>query len=163
MKKTSMPNPFKSHGYTECYNQLENSHKQCNEIGQSVDGKSVETRTTTWRESQFKTKTSIREKKQTQKSWTQRITIWDRSRKVNNLIKVVSDRKTIIVFIRSISSTIIDYPVLMMDVKVSKDKCISRWDDRENLIYVLWNEIKNCGQRWRRSLKKEKEVRHWVK
>ena len=26
-----------------------------------------------------------------------------------------------------------------MDVKVSKDKHISRWTDQENLIYVRWN------------------------
>ena len=30
-----------------------------------------------------------------------------------------------------------------MDVKVFKDKNISRWVDRENLIYVRWNRIKN--------------------
>ena len=30
-----------------------------------------------------------------------------------------------------------------MDVKVSKDKYISRWVDQENLIYVRWNSIKN--------------------
>ena len=33
-------------------------------------------------------------------------------------------------------STRIDYPVFMMDVKVSRDKYISRWVDWENLIYV---------------------------
>ena len=35
-----------------------------------------------------------------------------------------------------ISSTRIGKPVLMMDVKVSKDKHISRWVDQENLSYV---------------------------
>ena len=39
-------------------------------------------------------------------------------------------------FTRSISSTRIDKPVLMMDVKVSEDKNMSRWVDRENLVYV---------------------------
>ena len=29
-----------------------------------------------------------------------------------------------------------------MDFKVSKDKHIGRWVDRENLIYVSWNNIK---------------------
>ena len=29
-----------------------------------------------------------------------------------------------------------------MDIKVSKDKHISRWVDRENLIYVRWTRIK---------------------
>ena len=27
------------------------------------------------------------------------------------------------------------FPVLMMDIKVSKDKYISRWVDQENLFY----------------------------
>ena len=36
-----------------------------------------------------------------------------------------------------------------MDVKVSKDKNISRWVDRESLIYVRWNRIKNRAE-WRR-------------
>ena len=39
-------------------------------------------------------------------------------------------------FTRSISSTIISKPVLMMDVNVPKDKHTSRGVDRENLIYV---------------------------
>ena len=37
---------------------------------------------------------------------------------------------------RFISSARIGQPVLMMDIKVSKDKHISRWVDRENLVYV---------------------------
>ena len=49
-----------------------------------------------------------------------RITVWNLSRKVNHLSKVIR----------------IGEPVLMMDVKVSKDKHISRWFDRENIIYV---------------------------
>ena len=51
-----------------------------------------------------------------------RITVWDLSRKVNRLSIVIWDRKIITEFTRSISSTIIGKPVLMMDVKVSKDK-----------------------------------------
>ena len=65
-----------------------------------------------------------------------RFTVWDPRRKVNHLSKVIWDRKIITEFTRSISSTRIGKPVLMMDVKVSKDKNISRWVDRENLIYV---------------------------
>ena len=65
-----------------------------------------------------------------------RITVWDPRRKVNPLSKVILDRKIITKFTRSVSSTRIDEPVLMMDVKVSKDKNISRWVDQENLIYV---------------------------
>ena len=38
---------------------------------------------------------------------------------------------------RSIRSTRIGKPVLVKDVKVSREKNISRWVDRENLIYVL--------------------------
>ena len=98
-----------------------------------------------------------------QKSRKVRITTWHASRKVNHLSKIVWDRKIIAEFTRAISSTWIGKPVLMMDVKVSKDKNISRWVDRENLIYVRWNRIKNCAQRWRRWLIEEKEVRHWVK
>ena len=57
------------------------------------------------------------------------MTVWNPSRKVNRLGKVISDRKIITEFTRSISSTRIDKPVLMMDTKVSKDKNISRWVD----------------------------------
>ena len=78
-----------------------------------------------------------------------RITAWNPSRKVNHLSKVIWDRKIITKFSRSISSTRIGKPVLMIGVKVSKDKHISRWVDWENLIYVRWNGIKNRTQRWR--------------
>ena len=36
----------------------------------------------------------------------------------------------------SISTTRIGKPVLLMDVKASKDKQNKRWIDRENLIYI---------------------------
>ena len=58
-----------------------------------------------------------------------RITVWDPSRKVNYLSKVIRGRKIITKFTRSIGSTRIGKPVVMMDVKVSKDKHISRWVD----------------------------------
>ena len=45
-------------------------------------------------------------------------------------------------FTRSISSTRIGQPVLMIDVKFFKDKDISRWVDRENLIYGRQNRAK---------------------
>ena len=48
-----------------------------------------------------------------------RITLRDLSRKVNHLSKVIQDRKIIREFTRSISSTRIGKPVLVMDVKVS--------------------------------------------
>ena len=66
-----------------------------------------------------------------------RITVWDLSRKVNYLSKVIWDRKIRAKFTRSISSTRIGKPVLMMDVKVSKYKNISRWVDCKNLILVF--------------------------
>ena len=98
-----------------------------------------------------------RKKKEIQKSRTMRITvIWDPSRKVNYLNKVIWDRKIITEFTRTISSTRIGKPALMMDVKVSKDKSISRWVDQQNLIYVRWNKIKNCAQRQRWSIEGKK-------
>ena len=51
-----------------------------------------------------------------------RVIVWDRSRNVNYLSKVIFDRKFMTEFTRSISSTKIGKPVLMMDVKVYKDK-----------------------------------------
>ena len=65
-----------------------------------------------------------------------RITVVDPSRKVNHLRKAIGDRKIIIEFTRSISSTRICKPVLMMDVKITKDKNITRLVDRENVVYV---------------------------
>ena len=98
-----------------------------------------------------------KKKKEIQKSRTMRITvIWDPSRKVNYLNKVIWDRKIITEFTRTISSTRIGKPALMMDVKVSKDKSISRWVDQQNLIYVRWNKIKNCAQRQRWSIEGKK-------
>ena len=75
-----------------------------------------------------------------------RITVWNPSKKGNHLGKVIGDRKIITEFTRSISSTRIGKPVLMMDVKVSKGKIISRWVDGENLIYVRSNRIKKRAQ-----------------
>ena len=98
-----------------------------------------------WKESHCRTNTSVRRKKEIQKSRTMRITVWDPSRKFNHLSKVIWDRKITTVFTRSICSTRIGKPVPMMDVKVSKDKNISRWVDREKLIYIRRNRIKNLS------------------
>ena len=57
---------------------------------------------------------------------TVRIIVRDPRRKVNDVSKVILGRKIMIEFTRSISSIIIGEPVLMMDVKVSKVKPISR-------------------------------------
>ena len=73
---------------------------------------------------------------------TVRIIVRDPSRKVNDVSKVILGRKIMIEFTRSISSIIIDEPVLMMDVKVSKVKPISRWINQENLIYARRNGVK---------------------
>ena len=72
-----------------------------------------------WRKNYGRTNTSIRRKKEIQKRRTVRVTLRDLSRKVNRLSKVVWDRKIITKFTSSISSTRVDKPVLMMDVKVS--------------------------------------------
>ena len=103
-----------------------------------------------WRESHCRANTSVRRKKEIQKSRTMRITVWDPSRKVNHLSKVIWDRKIMTEFTKLISSTRIGKPVLLMDVKVSKDKNISRWVDLENFLYVRWNRIKSHAQRQRR-------------
>ena len=50
------------------------------------------------------------------------ITVWDPSRKVNHLNKVICDRKIKTDFTRLISFTRMGKPVLMVDVKASKDK-----------------------------------------
>ena len=126
------------------------------------DGKWMETdykmiRICQWRESHCRTNTSNRRKKEIQKRGTMRITVWNPNRKVNHLSKVIWDWKNITEFTRSISSTRIGEPVLMLDVKVSKDKNISRWVDRKNLIYVRWNRIKNCAQRQIKWLIREKK------
>ena len=130
------------------------------------DGKSMETETTTWSEFPNGAKAIVEQilaSEEINKSkraglWE---SVWDPSRKVNHLSKVIWDTKIITEFTRLISSTRIGKPVLMMDVKVSKEKN-SRWVDQENLIYVIWNRIKNCTQSWRSWSTEEKEVRHWV-
>ena len=81
-----------------------------------------------WCKSYFRTNTSVRRNKSERagpresQSGIQvgNLTIW----------KIITE------FTRSISSTRIAKPVLMMNVKVAKDKKISRWVDQESLIYV---------------------------
>ena len=133
------------------------SHKVCNETGHHVlsliesqwNWGSSMIRIFRWRESHCRTNTSIRRKKEIQKIRTMRITVWDPSMKVNHLSKVIWDRKIITEFTRLISFTRIGKPVLLMNVKASKNKDISRWVNRENLIYVRRNRIKNFAQRRR--------------
>ena len=121
------------------------------------DGKSMEIETRTWSEFPNGGKAIVEQilaSEEINKS---------KSRKVNHLSKIVWDRKIITEFTRSVSSTRIGKSVLMMDVKVSKDKSISRWVDCENFIYVRWNWIKNRVKRQRKWLIEEKETKHWVK
>ena len=152
-------------------NKHENSHKLWDETGHPV----VNLMESQWKlkkkhdqhfpmeKSHFRTNTSVRRKKEIQKSSTVRITVWDPRRKVNHLSKIIGDRKNIAEFSRSISSTRIGKPALMKDVKVSKGKNINKWVERENLIYVRWSRIKNNAQRWKSWSIEEKEVRHRVK
>ena len=114
--------------------------------------------------SHYRTNTSIRRNKWIQKSRTVRIIVWYLSRKANHLSKIVWERKTITELTISISSARIGKSVFVVDVKVSKDKHISRWVDQENRIYVRWNRIKKHAKWHRRwSIEKKKGVIHWVK
>ena len=56
-------------------------------------------------------------------------------------------------FTRSISSIRTGKPVLMMCIKASKDKHISRWVDWEKLIYVRWNRIKKLCTKTKKVLR----------
>ena len=70
-------------------------------------------KTSQWRESYCRTNTTMRRKKEIQKSGTMRITVWDLSRKVNHLKNIIWDRNIITEFTKSISSTRIGSPVLI--------------------------------------------------
>ena len=94
-----------------------------------------------FRESHSRTNTSIWRNKSIQKGKTVRVTVWYPSRKVIHLSEIIWDRKIITEFTRSSNSIRIVEAFLMMDVKVSKDKHISRWVDWEN---IRLNRIKNC-------------------
>ena len=153
-------------------NQYKNSHKLCYEMAYPIVNLmespwKLTWKPTTWSEfpnggkATAKQVVASEERNNLKKAglWE---SVWDPSRNVNHLSKFIWDRKIITEFTRSISSTRIGKPVLMMDVKVSKNKNISRWIDWENLIYVRSNRIKNRAQR-RRRWSVEEEVRHWVK
>ena len=64
--------------------------------------------------------------------WVGKLAIWVRSFEITQ-------------FTRSISSIRTGKPVLVMSIKASKDKHISRCVDWENLIYVRWNRIKDLS------------------
>ena len=111
-------------------------------------GKSMETETRIWSEFHNGGKTIVEkilgaEERNKSRRTRLRITVRDPSRKVNYLSKVNWDRKIRTELPRSISSTRIGESVLMMDIKVSKDKHIRRCVDQENFVSVRWNRIKN--------------------
>ena len=108
-----------------------------------------------WIECYCTANTRVRRKKEIQKSRTLRVTVRGLSRKVNHLAKFVWDRKIMTEFSRSISSTSIGQPVLMIDVKVCKSKYISRCADWENLNY-----FENYAPRQIPWLIEVKELRH---
>ena len=133
-------------------NQHENSHKSMKQgILFEFIWKAMETETATWSEFSNDGKAILeqilapeeRNKYKRAELWESRITVWDSSRKVNRLSKVVWDRTIITECTRSTNFTRIGTPFLMMHFKVSKEKQFG-WVGRENLIYVRWNRIKNC-------------------
>ena len=79
-------------------------------------------RVSQWKESICRTNSSIRIKKEIQKSRAMTVTVRNLTRKLDHLSKVIWDRKIITEFTGSISFTTIGKPVLMMNIKVSKDK-----------------------------------------
>ena len=130
-------------------NQHENSHKLCNKTGHPVFSLQESQWKLTWSDFPNGGKAIVEHILASEEINKSRravgITVRDPSHKVNHMSKIIWDRKIITEFTRSISSTRICEPVLMIDVKVSKDKPISRWVDWQNLIYVTWNRIKNCA------------------
>ena len=103
--------------------------------------KSMKTDTIQWSESNCKIKTRVK----FQGGRAAKVTFRDPSRKVNHQSKVFGYRKIIAEFARSISSTRISEPVLMVYAKVSKDKYINKPIDWDNFIYV--RSIKNRAQK----------------
>ena len=97
-----------------------------------------------WREIHCKTKTRVGRKKINLEECDcenhSQGSVWP---KLNHQSIVVWDSKIIIELTKSSSTRI---RVVMMYVKVSKDKHSSRWVDWENLIYVRWNSINKCAQ-----------------
>ena len=123
------------------------------------NGKSMETETTTWSEFPNEEKVIVEQMLASEeRSKSKRAGLWEWQSEIR--VGKLSIWVRSFEFTRSISSTRIGKPVLMIDIKVSKDKNISRWVDRENLIYVRWNRIKNHAQRQRRWSIEEKQVRH---
>ena len=111
------------------------------------DGKSMDTETITWSEFTSVGKAIVEQiPTSVERNKSERAGLWESQSgiQVGKLTIWVRSFEIMIEFARLISSTRIGKPVLAMDVKVSIDKNVSRWVDRENFIYVRWNRIKNC-------------------
>ena len=133
-----------SNDHEDYPNQHKNSYKVCHETGHSV----VNLMESHWKLRQQRDQNFLMERKTLQNKYQhQKKEINPKKQEQENhslgsaqesyhLSKVIWNRKIITGFTRSMSSTRIGKPVLMMDVKISKDKNISRWVDQENLIYV---------------------------
>ena len=149
-------------------NQHENSHKLCNEMGHPVmnlmesqwNWDNNMTRISQWRESNCKTNTGIRRIKYIQSSRIVRTTVWNPSKKFNYLSKVIWERKILIEFTRSISSTRIGKPVLMMMLKSPRIKTSA--DGLMNVSILDEIESKTVDKE-EEGDQKRKEVRYWVK
>ena len=120
-------------------NQHKNSHKLCNETGHPIFSlmESQWKLTQTWSEFPNEGKVILeqilasKEINQSKRADCERVTVRDLSRKVNHLSKVIWDRKIITVhqvyqFHQNRLAS------LMIDIKVFKDKHISRKVDQEN-------------------------------
>ena len=106
------------------------------------NGKSMETETTTWSEFSNEGK-AIKEQILASKEMNSKEQACENRSgiQVGKLVIWVRLFEIRTEFTKSISYTRIAKPVLMMDIKVSKDKHITRWVDWEKFIYVRWNKI----------------------
>ena len=145
--------------------QHKNSHKLCNEMQYPILSllESQWKQATAWPEFSNGRKVIVEQILASEEmNKSKRARLWEsQSRICVGKVTIWVSSFEIAKFTRYTSSTRIGDPVLTTDIKVTKDKH-SRWVDRENLIYVRWNRIKNCALQ-RRWLIEEKEVRNWVK
>ena len=123
-----------------CHNRIVKNYTMKQGIPFWVWQKSMETEATTWLEFSNWGKAIVEqipasEDRNKSKRVGLRVTVRDLSRKINHLSKIIWEKKIIRKFTRSIISTRLAQPVLIVDVEVSKDKHISRWVDWENLIF----------------------------
>ena len=113
-----------------------------------------------WRSSHCITNTSVRKKKEIEKSRTMRVTVIVPSRKVNNHSKVVWDYNNV----PQVYQCHQNWLASPCDGRESPLRQM-HWQmvDWEYLIFVRWSSIKNRGQRGRRWSMEGTEIRHWKK